>query len=93
MLITDTELRLIASAASIGDISQPDVGAGAHRDADVSLRERGGVVDAVAGHGHDMPLGLQAPSVTWVSARLDRVEPRRTRCHQRPLARCNRTRP
>ena len=30
-----------------------DVGAGAHGDADVGLRERGRVVDAVAGHRHD----------------------------------------
>ena len=31
-----------------------DVGAGAHRDADVGLRERGRVVDAVARHRHDV---------------------------------------
>ena len=36
-----------------------DVGAGAHGDADVGLRERGGVVDAVAGHGDDSSLPLQ----------------------------------
>jgi hypothetical protein len=35
------------------------VGAGAHRDADVRLRERRGVVDAVAGHRDDAPLGLE----------------------------------
>ena len=37
-----------------------DVGAGAHRDADVRLRERRRVVDAVARHRDDAPLGLQA---------------------------------
>ena len=37
-----------------------DVGAGAHGDADIGLRQRGGVVDAVAGHGHDSALRLQA---------------------------------
>ena len=33
-----------------------DVGAGAHRDADVGLGKRGRVVDAVAGHGDDAAL-------------------------------------
>ena len=36
------------------------VGAGAHRDADVGLRQRRRVVDAVAGHGDHAALGLQA---------------------------------
>ena len=37
-----------------------DLGAGdAHGDADVGLLERRGVVDAVAGHGHDVPLALE----------------------------------
>ena len=36
------------------------VGAGAHGDADVGLRQRRRVVDAVAGHGHDAPFLLQA---------------------------------
>ena len=36
-----------------------DVRAGAHRDADVGLRQRGRVVDAVAGHRDDAPLRLQ----------------------------------
>ena len=36
-----------------------DVGPGAHRDADVGLGERRGVVDAVAGHRHDAALGLE----------------------------------
>ena len=35
------------------------VGAGAHRDADVRLRQRGGVVDPVAGHRDHAPLRLQ----------------------------------
>ncbi len=38
------------------------VGAGAHGQAEVGLGERGGVVDAVADHGHDPALGLQAAS-------------------------------
>ena len=37
-----------------------DVGARAHRDADVGLRERRRVVDAVAGHRDDAALALQA---------------------------------
>ena len=36
------------------------VGPGAHGDAHVGLGQRGGVVDAVAGHGDDAALGLQA---------------------------------
>jgi hypothetical protein len=37
-----------------------DVGAGdAHGDADVGRLERGGVVHAVAGHGHDVAVGLE----------------------------------
>ena len=36
-----------------------NVGAGAHGDADVGLRERGSVVDAVSGHGDDSSLLLQ----------------------------------
>ena len=36
-----------------------DVGAGAHRDADVGLGQRRRVVDAVAGHRDDAALGLQ----------------------------------
>ena len=37
-----------------------DVGAGAHGDAEVGLGEGGGVVDAVADHGDDLAVGLQA---------------------------------
>ena len=37
-----------------------DVGAVAHRDAEIGLRQRGRVVDAVADHGDDATLGLQA---------------------------------
>ena len=36
-----------------------DVGAGAHRDPEVGLRERGGVVDAVADHRDDPAVALQ----------------------------------
>ena len=35
------------------------VGAGAHRDADLRLRQRRRVVDAVARHGDDAALGLE----------------------------------
>ena len=35
------------------------VGAGAHRDADVGLGQRRGIVDAVAGHRDDVPAGAQ----------------------------------
>ena len=37
-----------------------DVGAGAHRDADVRLRQRRRVVDAVARHRDEPPFALQA---------------------------------
>ena len=36
-----------------------DVGARAHGDADLGLRQRGRVVDAVAGHRHDAPFLLE----------------------------------
>ena len=36
-----------------------DVGAGAHRDADVGLRQRRRVVDPVARHRHDAAFGLE----------------------------------
>src|ERR1022692_3703445 len=36
-----------------------DVGAGAHGDTDIGLRQRGGVVDAVTGHRDDSSLPLQ----------------------------------
>ena len=39
-----------------------DVGARAHRDADVALRERGRVVDAVAGHRDDVGPSPAAPA-------------------------------
>ena len=60
-----------AEVARLGDAAQVafhqrdagalhgDVGAGAHGDADIGLRQRRGVVDAVAGHGHDAPFRLQ----------------------------------
>ena len=41
-------------------LSHRDVGAGAHRDADVGLRERGRVVDAVARHRDDAALAPAA---------------------------------
>jgi hypothetical protein len=59
---------LSAGAEDAGEVSfdQSDaaafhgnVGAGAHGDADVGLREGGSVVDAVAGHGDDSSLLLQ----------------------------------
>ena len=60
--------RRIASAAraqvagderEVGGLDR-DVGAGADRQAEVGLRERGRVVDAVADHRDDAALGLQA---------------------------------
>jgi hypothetical protein len=49
-------------AADQGEVGclDGDVGAGAHREAEVGLGERGGVVDAVADHGHDPALVLQS---------------------------------
>ena len=38
-----------------------DVGAGAHRDADIGFGEGGRVVDAVASHGHDAAFAAQPP--------------------------------
>ena len=48
-------------AADQGEVAglDRDVGAGAHREAEIGLRERGGVVDAVADHRHHAALGLQ----------------------------------
>src|SRR5882724_10317645 len=37
-----------------------DIGACAHSDTDLSLRQRRSVIDAVAGHGDDPPFGLKA---------------------------------
>ena len=37
-----------------------DVGARGHRDADVGLRQRRRVVEAVADHGHDAAVALAA---------------------------------
>ncbi len=49
-------------AADEGEVAglDGDVGAGAHGEAEVGLGEGGGVVDAVADHGDDPALGLQA---------------------------------
>ena len=49
-------------AAHEGEVAgfDGDVGAGAHGDAEVGLGEGGGVVDAVADHGDDLAVGLQA---------------------------------
>ena len=61
-------LAQLAGAEDSGEVSfdegdaaafHGDVGAGAHGDADVGLREGGGVVDAVAGHGDDSSLLLE----------------------------------
>ncbi len=41
----------------------------AHRDADVGLAERGGVVHAVARHRHDVPARLERPARCGASAR------------------------
>ena len=56
-----------------------DVGAGAHRDADIGLRQRRRVVDAVAGHRDDAALALQAlrprrPSRSGSTSALDLVD-------------------
>ena len=55
-----------------------DVGAGADRDADVGLRERRRVVDAVADHRDDLPGGLPALDLRDFAlgqhARDDRVD-------------------
>ena len=49
------------SPAHQGEVAGLDrhVGAGAHGQAEVGLGQRGGVVDAVADHGHDPALGLE----------------------------------
>jgi hypothetical protein len=50
-----------------------DVGAGADREAEVSPRERGGVVDAVADHRHDPAVGLEAlDDVSLVGGHFER---------------------
>ena len=58
-----------------------DVGAGAHRDPHLRGRERGRVVDAVAGHRDDLALGLQAAHHLGLAlrqhVRLDPVDPDR----------------
>ena len=63
-----------------------DVGAGADRQAEVGLGERGRVVDAVADHRHDAALGLQ-PRARRRPCR--RAAPRRSprRCRPRPRPR------
>ena len=48
-----------------------DVGAGAHGDAHVGLRERGRVVDAVAGHGDHSSLLLQLADHVQLPFRQD----------------------
>ena len=56
------------------------VGAGAHRQAEVGLGQRGGVVDAVADHRDDPALGLQAADdVDLVRRAAPRRSPRRCR--------------
>ena len=48
-----------------------DVGAGADRDAEVGLRERGGVVDAVADHRDPSPGALQLGDLARLVAGQD----------------------
>ena len=48
-----------------------DVGAGADREAEVGLRERGRVVDAVADHRHDLARCLQALDLGDLVVRVD----------------------
>jgi hypothetical protein len=45
------------------------LGAGVHRDADVGLRERRGVVGAVAGHRHQASLRLLAANQVELALR------------------------
>ena len=51
-----------------------DLAAAAHRDADVGLLERRGVVDGVAGHRHDQPLLLHQPGEAELVLRRDPAE-------------------
>lgn len=41
-----------------------DIGAGAHRNADVGFRERRCIIDPIPRHGHAPALGAQSPDVT-----------------------------
>ena len=51
-----------------------DFGAAPHRDSDVGLLERGGVVDRVAGHGHDLAGFLHEPGETDLVLGCDPTE-------------------
>ena len=57
-------------AADEGEVAglDGDVGAGAHREAEVGRGQRGGVVDAVADHRDDAALGLEAGTTSTLSA-------------------------
>ena len=59
------------------------VGARAHRDADVRLRERGGVIDAVARHRHEPPLACSrlttSPFWSGSTSAIDLVDAERLR--------------
>src|SRR5579884_1494306 len=48
-----------------------DIGAAAHGDAHVRLRQRRGVINAVAGHGYDATLALQLPDDLALLLRQD----------------------
>ena len=68
-----------------------DVGAGAHRDADLRARQRGRVVDAVARHRDDVPARLQPRDQLRLLPRqhlgvhLVDAESRRDRFRRRPV--------
>ena len=69
------------------------VGAGADRQAEVGLGERGRVVDAVADHRHDAALGLQAADRRRPCRRAaPRRSPRRCRPRRRRRGRSSRCR-
>ena len=59
--------QVAADEGEVGGLDR-DVGAGAHREAEVGLGERGGVVDAVADHRDDPALGLQPRTTATLSA-------------------------
>src|SRR5579884_2823458 len=48
-----------------------DIGATAHGDAHLRLRQRRGIIDAVAGHGHNATLALQLPDDLALLLRQD----------------------
>ena len=54
--------QIAAHERQVGGLDR-DIGAGAHRQAEIGLRQRGGVVDTVADHRHDLAVALQ--SLDW----------------------------